>query len=277
MNERYLEFKGEKICYSVSGKGRAIVLLHGFLGSKEIFKKIENKLSNRFKLVLVDLPGHGKSSCLGYVHTMEMMAQCVKAVLDNLQLRRYVLMGHSMGGYISLAFAELFPDAIKGIGLINSSAYCDSEEKKKDRERAIELVKKNSRVYSSNTIKNLFSEDNLEFKKSEILLASKIALSTSKRGIIAALEGMKIRKERLIILQHCKYPVLFIFGKKDNVLHFTTVKEQVKLVSSPSVLVLENDGHMSFLENQEICLNTISSFCRACFRGGKTKNTTSQL
>src|SRR5688572_10399341 len=138
----YAEFRKIKVRYSDAGKGRVIVLLHGFLGSHEIWTEFSKKLSKRFRIIAIDLPGHGDTPSIGYYHSMEMLAQCVKAVLDKVGVRRYILVGHSMGGYVALTFAELYPENICGLCLFNSTSYADSEEKKKERDIVIRLVKK---------------------------------------------------------------------------------------------------------------------------------------
>lgn len=123
-------FKKGKVAFSDTGKGRVVVLLHGFLGSHEIWEQTISNLSKSYRVIAIDLPGHGSTDNFGYVHTMELIAKCIKAVLDKCKVKRYVLIGHSMGGYAALAFADLFPDNISGICLYHSSAYADSEEKK---------------------------------------------------------------------------------------------------------------------------------------------------
>jgi pimeloyl-ACP methyl ester carboxylesterase len=120
-------YKGEKVFFTDTGKGRVVVLLHGFLGSKQIWKKTAENLARSYRVISIDLPGHGQSPCYGYVHSMELMAKCVKAVMDSLRLKRYVIVGHSMGGYAALAFADLFPDNLRGLCLFHSTAYPESQ------------------------------------------------------------------------------------------------------------------------------------------------------
>ena len=115
-------YKKESVTFSDTGKGRVVVLLHGFLGSYQIWENTIVNLSTSYRVIAIDLPGHGGTACLGYVHTMETIAKCVKAVMDSLRLKKYVLIGHSMGGYAGLAFADLFPDNLKGLCLFHSSA-----------------------------------------------------------------------------------------------------------------------------------------------------------
>ena len=176
-------FKREKVHFIDKGKGRVVVLLHGFLGSSKIWEKTVQDLSRSYRVISIDLPGHGQTPCFGYAHSMDLMAKCVKAVMDSLRVKKYVIIGHSLGGYVGLAFADLFPDSLRGLCLFHSTAYPDSEEKKKDRLRAINLVKANKSVYTKNTIRNLFAAKNLKYLKEEITFANDIAKQTSKQGI----------------------------------------------------------------------------------------------
>lgn len=261
-----ITFKHGKVSFSDTGKGRVVVLLHGFLGSQEIWQQTIDDLSKSYRVIAIDLPGHGNTDNFGYVHTMELMAKSVKAVLEKLNVKRYVVIGHSMGGYTALAFADLFPDNIKGICLFHSSAYPDSEEKKRDRTRSVKVVKANHQVYSSEVIKNLFASDHLNDLKKELAFATKIASKTKKQGIIAALEGMKDRPDRSIILGLVNYPIMMIIGAHDNILPAEQLLEQSKMIRHPHVLYLENDGHMGFLESPEVCHKAIRKFLRICFK-----------
>jgi len=262
---QYADFKQGKIAYTVSGKGRAVVLLHGFLGSSQIWNNITEPLSKQFKVICIELPGHGKSDCYGYIHSMELMAQAVKAVMDTLRLKKYVLIGHSMGGYTGLAFAELFPDFVRGLCLFHSTSYADSEQKKKDRSRAIKVVKSNHDIYVRATITNLFNTKQLKHLKKEISFTQQVARKTGKRGIIASLEGMKNRPSRDVVLHFAGYPVLFIVGKYDNLLPMQSLLDQAEIAKYKDVLLLEKSGHMGFLEEPETCIKHLKRFIRNSF------------
>ncbi|MBL0046827.1 MAG: alpha/beta hydrolase [Bacteroidetes bacterium] len=259
-------FKYGKISYQVKGKGRAIVLLHGFLESSQIWSEYAERLSKVYKVILIDLPGHGESECFGYVHRMELMAQSVKAVLDSLHLRRYILVGHSMGGYVALAFAELYSDNLKGMVLFHSTALPDSKEKKRDREKAIEFVKKNPKVYAQEATKKLFAPLNVDLFRNKVELAQSISVRTSQQGIIAALEGMKVRKNREVVLKFARYPVLFIAGKLDTTIPFERIKPLFSLAKNTYTQTLENAGHMGFFEAETETLRATKKFARVCFR-----------
>lgn len=255
-----LNYKGTAIFFEDEGKGSAVVLLHGFLENATIWNPLREVLSKRNRVITIDLLGHGKTGCLGYVHTMEMMAETVKAVLDHLKLRRVSLIGHSMGGYVALAFAEAYPDDVKGLVLVNSTTSADSEEKKKNRDRAIEMVKHNHKSFVRMGIANLFRPKNRKLFAEEIKALKKEALNTPLQGIVAALEGMKIRNDREVLLHFTPFAKMMIIGKRDPVLNYDSLVSQtqeadVKVVEFP-------DGHMSFIENKSQFIDNINEFLR---------------
>lgn len=262
----YAEFKKTKIAYTDTGKGRVLVLLHGFLGSHEVWIETVKKLSKRFRVISIDLPGHGATPSIGYYHSMELLAQSVKAVLDSIGVRRYVIVGHSMGGYTALAFAELYPENVVGLCLFNSTSYADTEEKKKERAKVIRLVKKEHKHYVAEVVVSLFAPENISKIKSEIEKVKRIASSTSKQSIINSLEGMKERKSRDLILKFAEFPILFVIGKKDSVINYETMFSQMALCKYPFVLMLENSGHMSFYEAPKEIQKELESFTERCFR-----------
>lgn len=206
-------------------------------------------LAKKYRIITIDLLGHGQTQCMGYVHTMEDMADVVHAVLQELRIRKAVFVGHSMGGYVALAFAELYPDNVKGIVLLNSTSRADSEERKLNRDRAIKAVKQNYSVFISMSIANLFSEENREKLTAEIESVKQEALKTPLQGIVAALEGMKIRKDREVLLHFAPYPILLILGKKDPVLIYEDTIEQID--GTETNLISFPDGHMSHIENKK--------------------------
>ncbi len=260
------EFKKSKIHYSDTGKGRVLVLLHGFLGSQEVWTEFVKKLSKKFRVIAIDLPGHGQTPSIGYYHSMELLAQSVKAVLDKAGVRRYIITGHSMGGYVALTFAELFPENVSGICLFNSTSYADSDEKKKEREKVIRLVKKEHKHYVGEVVTSLFAPENLPKIPKEVEKVNGIARKITQQSIINSLEGMKERKSRDLILKFAEFPILFIIGKKDGVINYETMYAQMALCKYPSVLMLENSGHMSFYEAPKETLKELELFAIRTYR-----------
>jgi pimeloyl-ACP methyl ester carboxylesterase len=248
-------FKNTKITYSDNGQGQTVVLLHGFLENSTMWNYLAPVLAKKNRVICIDLLGHGQSECLGYVHTMEDMAAAAHFVLSELKIEKAVFVGHSMGGYVALAFAELYPVMMQGLVLLNSTARADSAERVANRTRAIKAVKQNYIAAVRMSISNLFSEENREKLTEKIEWVRNEALQTPLQGIIAAQEGMKLRKSREDLLKKAHYPILLILGKKDPVLNYEENKTQIE--STNVQLVSFEDGHMSHLENQlelEECL-----------------------
>lgn len=123
--EESFHYKNGKVHYTIRGTGKVIVLLHGYLESSEVWENISEKLSGKFRIICVDLPGHGLSDIYGDTHTMEFMATVIKELLVSLGIKKAFLIGHSLGGYVTLAFLELFPELLKGYCLFHSQPFPD--------------------------------------------------------------------------------------------------------------------------------------------------------
>lgn len=258
---KQLPYKNISINYTDTGKGTAIVLLHGFLENQKMWDFFVNEYSKKHRVITLDLLGHGDTGCIGYIHSMEDQADAVHAVLHELRIRKAVFMGHSMGGYVALAFAELYPDMVKGIILQNSTALADSDEKKTNRDRAIAAVKQNATGFVRMSIANLFSEDNRERCAVQIEVLKEEAVKTPVQGIVAALEGMKVRKDREVLLHFSPYPILLVLGKQDKSLVYEEHAPQVE--GTAVKLVTYPFGHMAHIENQNELLKETLEFLKA--------------
>lgn len=257
---KQIHYKNTSVSYSDIGTGTAVVLLHGFLENKTMWKDLAPSLAKKNRVIAIDLLGHGETDCLGYVHSMEENAEIVKTILSHLRIRKAIFIGHSMGGYVALAFAELYPETIKGIVLLNSTAKEDSEERKINRDRAIKAVKQNYINFVRMSISNLFNENNRDRLENEIEKVKLAALKTPLQGIVATLEGMKIRKNRQFILKETDFPKLLILGKKDGVLIYDENISQIE--NTNTKLITFPDGHMSHIENKEELEKVIIGFLK---------------
>lgn len=257
---KQLTYKNITISYTDTGKGTAVVLLHGFLENQSMWNFFVAELAKKHRVITIDLLGHGATGCLGYVHTMEDKADAVQAVLHELRIRKAVFMGHSMGGYVALAFAELYPDMVKGIILQNSTSLADSDERKANRDRAVAAVKQNATAFVRMSIANLFSEENREKFAPEIENLRDEAVKTPVQGIVAALEGMKVRKDREVLLHFAPYPVLLVLGQKDQSLVYAEHAPQIE--GTAVKLVTYPDGHMAHIEDRDALLKETLDFLR---------------
>jgi pimeloyl-ACP methyl ester carboxylesterase len=260
--QKSITFKNANISFSDIGKGTAVVLIHGFLENSTMWKNIVPQLSQRNRIIMMDLLGHGHSDCLGYVHSMELFSETVEAVLNHLKIRKYILVGHSLGGYISLALAKKNPNKIKGLCLLNSTSEEDSEERKKLRIRANKMVQNNFESLVKMAVSNLFHSNNLSKFKDEIEGVKKEALKTSVQGYIAANEGMKNRENTNTVLAEGTFKKLLIIGEKDPVLDYETSLKEAERTNADFVVF--PDGHMSHIENKTELINVLKAFIKSC-------------
>ena len=254
--QEYISYKNIQIAFTVEGKGETIVLLHGFLESSTIWKNVVSAFKETHQIIAIDLLGHGKTEKLGYIHSMETMAETVHAVLSELKVEKASIIGHSMGGYVALAFAEKFPQQLEKLVLLNSSTVADSEERKENRDRAKRLVKQNKQAFISMAIKNLFTDENRNALRTEINALVEEAVQLPEEYIIASVEGLKNRKDRTEILQQYSGEKIIIAGKNDPVVPFKEIEAIAE--KTYSTFISFEDGHMSYLENKEELLKVLN-------------------
>jgi pimeloyl-ACP methyl ester carboxylesterase len=263
--EKIIRFHHINIHVVSEGDGIPLVLLHGYLESLHIWDKFADGLQQHFRIIRMDLPGHGKSGILAPVHTMETISESVAAVLDALSVEKCVLVGHSMGGYVALAFAHAKIDRLLGFCLFHSTPFADTGEKKSNRDREIELVRQGKKELIINiNIPKGFADNNLNRFQADVTWAKSIALETPEEGIIATLEGMKKRSDRSSVIQESPIPVLWILGEKDNFINYQAIQEKINLNQKGQLLILKNSGHMGFIEERKNALKHLLSFYRQC-------------
>jgi len=259
MNQK-IKFDDMNLNYNVLGKGKTIVLLHGYLESKEIWDDFAKDLAESFRVIVPDLPGHGNSELPAGSLSVEKMAELVKQILDKENIDKCLLVGHSMGGYVALAFLELFPETLSGLSIFHSSPYADTEEKKQNRDREINIIHqgKKAQVYTAH-FPNTFAKENVEMFADEIEKCKERAKNMPDDGIIAVLEAMKNRPDRSILLKDTKIPIQYIIGEQDNFIPME-ILNKLQLPDNSEVVVLEKSGHMGFIEEKENALEAIGGF-----------------
>jgi pimeloyl-ACP methyl ester carboxylesterase len=264
-NIQKIAFHSSFVRYAVQGDGLPVVLLHGYLESLEIWNGFAEELSKSNLVITIDLPGHGQSGIINGKVTVEIMAEAVAHVLDHLKIEKAVIIGHSMGGYAVLAFAELWPERLLGIGMFHSISWADLPEKREARDREIELVKLGKKQLICNiNVPKSFADDNLETYSFQVARAKEIAINNPDEGIIAVLNAMKARKDRTSVLQNTSVPVFFAIGKKDNYIPVEKILALAMLPARRHVAIFENSGHIAFIEEKEIAIDEISEFLAMC-------------
>lgn len=264
-----VSFRNSPIFFTVKGTGPALVLLHGFLEDGRIFDAMVEGLALHFRTVVIDMPGHGRSGTLGYVHTMDDMAEAVLCVLDHLSIDRCAMIGHSMGGYVTLAMAGHHPQRLLAMGLFHSTATADSDAKKEDRQRAIDLVMRAPETFIAAAIPGLFAETLRKRLQQEIQTLIDRASGFSPQGIVANIRGMMQRPDRTHVLRDSVMPVLIIHGEEDAVIPNGSISLQATLPARCTFISMEDVGHMGYLEAPDRCLPAIQDFVKQVFEHGR--------
>lgn len=255
-----LIFQNKNIRYSIEGEGNVLTILHGYLESIDLFENIAKKLAKKYQVILIDLPGHGKTDNFEQSHSMDFMAEVVFQVLKEENIEKCTLIGHSMGGYVTLSFLNKYPEILNGISLFHSTPFADNEPKKAARDIAIEDIKsgKKIKVCKEHPPKT-FANENIEKFVQEIGFAKIIALNTSETGIILALEGMKNRRDYSKLLENTDLPFLFVVGEKDNFIP-SNIPNFIKFPQKTSIVKLKDSGHQGFIEEEENSIDAIDKF-----------------
>ena len=264
MESNFLTLGDARMHYRVVGSGKPVVLAHGFLESSEMWADFLKVVPKGFQYILPDLPGHGASDVWDHKHTMDMMAGVVERVLSHLKIEEPVAwIGHSMGGYVGLAFTELFPQRTHSLCLFHSQAHADSDDKKRDRLRAVEALRAGKEKFIHQSIENLFAPYNRRHLKNEIEHAAQTADLMPTEGIIAALLGMRERPDRQSIIKSLAH-AMTIVGKDDPVI---SSERQIETYTGTSVVlrVIEKCGHMGHLEQPNAVFQDLTDFLN--FRG----------
>ncbi|NCU03936.1 MAG: alpha/beta hydrolase [Chitinophagaceae bacterium] len=251
------------LSYSVTGKGRqTIVLIHGFGEDSRIWKQQISFLENNFCLLIPDLPGTGQSIIGSATLSMESMADMIKLMLEEENSSQCIMLGHSMGGYVTLAFAEKYPEQLEGFGLIHSTAYADSAEKKEARQKSIGFIREHGAFeFMKTSIPNLFSSSfNNSNKQTVDELIAQSNQFTSE-ALIAYYEAMIARPDRMAVLQQSNVPVLFFIGSEDKAVNPADALAQTALPAVCSAKLISGIAHMGMLEAANELNTAVIEFC----------------
>lgn len=248
-----------ELAFLDSGDGKPIVLIHGFTGSKQYWEKILPVLSKTSRVIAIDLPGHGESGMGMEKYSIEDMAMLIKKLLDQLQLENVTMFGHSLGGYITLAFAERYSNYLNGFALLHSTANADPEEAKQGRhENAMKIVKEGTESFINGLAQKLFSKDHIELHALAIKKTIEIGLSASIKGVVSALLAMKDRPDRNDVLEKTDKQVLLVAGEQDQIIPpektFTVQRNNI------DARLIKGAGHMSMYEQPEELARIMNEF-----------------
>ncbi len=260
MATKNIKFKDISVEYKEKGTGKLLVFLHGYMETLNIWDKVQNVLSKEFKVITIDLPGHGNSGVSSEIHTMDFMADAVDAVVEDAGENKLSIIGHSMGGYVALEYMSKYPQKVEKYCLFHSTPFEDTEEKKQDRDRIIDLIKQGKKIQiaKQHSVKT-FATKNIEKLQEEIGFFKIMAVNTPDEGVIACLKGMRSRKNHYNTMQETKSKGLWILGKLDNFIDYKKI-EKVEIPKNCEVFTLNESGHQGYIEEEEKVLEKLKSF-----------------
>jgi pimeloyl-ACP methyl ester carboxylesterase len=256
----YFIYKENKIGYRIAGNGPLVVLLHGFGETGKVWEVQAAHLSTHYQVLVPDLPGSGNSNAIPDM-SLEGLAESVAALVGSITTNPHTLIGHSMGGYIALAYAERYAERLLGLGLFHSTAYADSAAKAETRKKAIEFVSANgARAFLSVAIPGLFAPSTLSEQPWLIEKQIKDAYNFSESSVVSYYSAMMIRPDRCAVLKQFEKPVLFVSGEADTLIPTQDLLEQTKLAKKGHFYQLQYSGHMGMLEEPEKTNQILTSY-----------------
>lgn len=253
------------IVYTDRGTGPTLVFVHGFCESKSIWNDFTENIRSCYRIVSLDLPGFGESLLAQDEVSMEWFADEVHKLIKLLGISDFIFIGHSLGGYVGLAYAEKYSMYLKGLCLFHSTAYADSEERKVNRDKTIAFIYKyGADLFTRSFIEPLFLLKNRQLLKNEIAQLKIIAKQSSEKGIIATTKAMRDRLDRTYVLMTLKAPVMLIGGRNDATIPIEKLKEQARLSSTIQFAEIDECGHMGMYEQKEKTLDVLKEFILVC-------------
>ncbi len=252
-----------KCVYAKSGHGFPIILLHGFAEDHHIWKYQVAALNTDYTVIVPDLPGSGLSPLPKEEMSMELLADFVLEIMQQEQLQKIILIGHSMGGYATLAFAEKYETNLAAFSLVHSSAYEDDDIKKENRRKSIKLIQNDGKeVFLKAMIPNLYSESSKKTKQDEMAEHLTNALQISSDSLQAYYMAMINRPSRISVLQKTPLPVQFVIGTEDNAVPFSQSLQQSAIPKMAKVDILRDIGHSGMVESPAQLNAMLNSFLK---------------
>jgi len=238
------DVNGIELAYDILGQvGYPLVLIHGFALDHTIWLEMASKHLRDHRVILPNMRGHGESDAPKGAYPMTLMAQDLTRLLDFLGINKAVVCGHSMGGYVALAFAEIFPERIAGIGLITTHANADTDEKREGRYQSVEEVRKRGSVAVAESLAPRLTHD-----EGIINQIHEMIVNTSPQGIIGALQGMAERPERTDLLAEIDVPSLVVAGEEDQIIDIDDARGMADALPHGEFLPISGAGHMPMIE-----------------------------
>ncbi|MGM0883128.1 MAG: alpha/beta fold hydrolase [Bacillota bacterium] len=282
MKKQRIHVNGIDLVYEECGSSNSnvIVLLHGFCGSSLYWHKLCPMLSGQYRVIIPDLRGHGESSVPEGIYTMERMADDIAQLLEALRIEKVVMFGHSLGGYVTAAFAEQYPDKLTGFALIHSTVLPDSAAMKEKRIKDIAAIReKGITPFVCGIIPNLFTEEKRSEMLEEVVQMILIGQQMNPDAAIRTLEGMLQRPDRSHVLTEAKFPVLLVAGAEDAditpdlAFSVTILNAPETTYKFPHILetTFEGVAHMSLVEVSDQLARVMATYLQTLYERERTR------
>jgi 3-oxoadipate enol-lactonase len=245
----------------------AVVLLHGFAEQLELWQDYTQKIGKYYRVIVPDLRGHTPGSHIkDSSWSINDMAWDIKTLLDYCTIHRAVLIGHSMGGYVALKMAKLFPDRIKGLSLFHSHPFADTDAVKHNRTATItRLMAQEKADVINGLIERILPEEFRTQQSSATESLRVMMMKPSAEGLIGATIAMRDRTDTTNVLVQAQYPVQFIIGGQDSIVPRDQLLALVPTIRSASVEYLHTVGHQGMVESPAVCLKILQAFITRCW------------
>lgn len=254
--------EGTTICYAEEGQGEhTVILLHGFCGSSAYWDDVVPLLSEACRCIVPDLRGHGRTDAPKGAYSIDGMADDVLKLMNELNITRAAVLGHSMGGYVALSLAERYPDQFSAVGLIHSTAHPDTAEAKDKRLQAVSTIEnKGITAFIDGLVPGLFAPEHLEKMPDQVLKVRELGYKTPPQGASGAALAMRERPDRRDVLSATSLPVLLVAGEKDQLIPV----DRTFTAEGPHVqhTIIAGAGHMSMLEAPAELAKVITGFVK---------------
>ncbi|NIK80210.1 pimeloyl-ACP methyl ester carboxylesterase [Paenibacillus castaneae] len=288
MEKQRTHVNGIDLVYEECGSTneKVIVLIHGFCGSSQYWQKICPLMSDEYRIIIPNLRGHGGSSSPEGTYTMDVMADDIAKLLETLGIDKVVMFGHSLGGYVTAAFAEKYPEKLKGFALIHSTVRPDSDETKEKRVRDIaDIREKGITAFVRNIIPDLFNEEKLDEMRDDVNELIRVGQQMKAEAAISTIQGMMQRPDRSHVLAEAAFPVLLVAGaadgliKPDDSFSVTSANDAESTYKYPHTLetTFEDVGHMSLLEVSDQLARVMSTYLKTLREKEKTRSEVKDL
>lgn len=257
-----IKINEEVICYDDFGKSSIpVIFIHGFPFNKSAWQPQMNFLKNNYRVIAYDIRGFGKSTAGDEKPSINLFAEDLIKLMDELQIKKAIVCGLSMGGYILLNAVNRFPERFHAIILSDTQCIGDTPETKEKRYTTIHQIETNGLFdFATAYVKNVFCQESFNSKNKSIEKINNIILSTSLKTVAGTLNALAQREEKCFSLNKISVPSLILCGKEDIVTPLAQSEFMHAHINNSELYSIDNAGHMANLEQPDVFNKYLNDF-----------------